>query len=148
MLSQMTFLFKIRCPPLGICLGVAHGIASVGCWTGVGLWYPPLKKNKWTCTRKGFCLYFFLWLEFSELRTDPLSPILYGAAISDEIVLSNTFFLLLHMERRLSLRRLAQACSARKKLGPPFSFEKKNLLPVRSDLYFAGVALVMISEPS
>ena len=35
---------------------------------------------------------FFLWLKFSELRTDPLSAILDGAAISDEIVLSNTFF--------------------------------------------------------
>ena len=25
-------------PPFGICLGVPHGIASVGCWTGIGFW--------------------------------------------------------------------------------------------------------------
>ena len=38
MVPQMTFLFKIQCPPFGICLGVPHGIASVGCWTGIGFW--------------------------------------------------------------------------------------------------------------
>ena len=34
----MTFLFKIQCTPFRICLGVPHGIASVGCWTGIGFW--------------------------------------------------------------------------------------------------------------